>query len=61
MVKSNKGFAELIINCEADVAFGIIQTSRSEEHPEGDAHLAWTRLINKYEPTTKSNMMKMKK
>jgi hypothetical protein len=40
MVKSNTGFADLSISCEADVAFGIIQTSRSEEHPEGDVDLA---------------------
>jgi len=61
VTKNDVAFAELLISCESDAAFGIVHTSRSEGHPEGDACLAWTKLRNKYEPTTKSNLIKVKK
>jgi hypothetical protein len=51
----------LLIRYESDAAFRIVQTSRSEEYPEGDFHLAWTRLKNnKFEPITKSNLIEVK-
>ena len=28
--------------------------------PEGDARLSWKNLVDKYEPTTKANLIKMK-
>jgi len=61
VVKNDVAFAELLISCDSDAVFGIVQTSRSEEHPEGDAHLAWTRLTNKFEPKTKANLIKIKR
>jgi hypothetical protein len=38
-----------------------VQTSRSKEMPEGDARLAWTNLVSKFTPVTKSNLIKTKR
>jgi hypothetical protein len=34
-------YAELLISCDCDICLGIVNTSRSEQMPEGDARLAW--------------------
>jgi len=61
MVKNNIAYAELLISSESDICLGIVHTSRTEMMPEGDARLAWKNLVDKYEPTTKANLIKMKK
>jgi hypothetical protein len=38
LFKNDLAFYET--GCESDAAFGIVQTSRSEEHSKGDAHFA---------------------
>ena len=53
--------AELLISCESDFCFGIVEHSRREMYPEGDAALSWMNLVEKYEPKTKSNLIKLKK
>ena len=54
-------YAELLIACEENVCFGIVNSSRSEQLPEGDARLAWSNLVSKFEPNTKANLIQMKK
>jgi hypothetical protein len=61
MTKNDFAFAELLISCECDVCLGLVNISRSEEMPEGDAHIAWTKLVEKFAPTTKYNLIKTKK
>ena len=39
--KNDVAFAETLIVCECDTCFGIINSSRSEQLPDGDAKLAW--------------------
>ena len=31
--KKDVAFAEFLISCESDAAFGLVRTSRSKEHP----------------------------
>jgi hypothetical protein len=61
VTKNDFAFAELLISCKCDVCLGLVNTSRSEELPEGDACIAWTILVNKFAPTTKFNLIKTKK
>ena len=47
-------FEDLILSINGEtrvgrVAFGIVKGCKTRELPDGDAHLAWTRLSNKFE------------
>ncbi len=61
MQRNDFAYAELLISCECDVCLGLVHTSRSEDMPEGDARLAWSNLVSKFAPVTKSNLIKTKK
>ena len=61
MIKNDLAFAELLIASECDICLGIVDSSRSESMPEGDACLAWRNLVAKFEPVTKANLIKMKR
>ena len=59
--KNDIAFAELLICCENDLCFQIVENSRSDVFPEGDACLAWSSLVSRFEPKTKFNLIKLKK
>jgi hypothetical protein len=61
VVKNDFACAELCISCECNVCLSLVNTSRSEELPEGNAYLAWTNLVTKFAPVTKFNLVKTKK
>jgi len=61
LIKNDVAYAELLIACECNVCFGIVNSSRSKQLPEGDARLAWMNLTAKFEPTTKGNLIQMKR
>jgi hypothetical protein len=52
---------ELMIACQDDMCFGIIDGSRHTIFPDGDASLAWKRLNEKFEPRNSSNIMTIKR
>jgi gag-polypeptide of LTR copia-type len=54
-------YAELMIGCQDDMCFNIIDGSRSNLFPEGDAGLAWKRLNEKFEPKSSSNLVTIKR
>jgi hypothetical protein len=58
MQKNNFAFAEMLISSENNVCLGLVDSSRSELMPEADARLAWTNLVQKFAPTTNSNLIK---
>ena len=37
-------YNDLILSCQEDISFGIIDESVSETFPDGDARLAWKNL-----------------
>ena len=61
LLKNDVAYAELLISCEDNLCFELVNSSRSEQLPEGDAHLAWSNLMSKFEPKTKANLIQMKK
>jgi hypothetical protein len=61
VLRNDIAYAEILIACECDVCFGIINSSISEILPDGDAKLAWDNLIAKFEPRTKSSLIQLKK
>ena len=60
MLRNDIAFSELIIACASEVCVGIVDTSRNETLPEGDAMKAWKNPVFKFEPTTKVNLIKIK-
>jgi hypothetical protein len=61
MIKNDTDFAEIFNSCDSDIYLGIAITSRLERVPEGDADLAWNNVVSKCEPTTKANLINLKK
>ena len=65
--KNINAYSDLMLACQDDVTFRIIEESVSMDFPDGDARLAWKNLLNKFEPNTgaikvrlKSKFQKMK-
>jgi hypothetical protein len=60
MDKNDAAYAELLMSCQADACFGIIDNARSESFPDGDVCLAWEELSAKFEPNTKTALVATK-
>jgi hypothetical protein len=56
-ILNDLAYAELMIACQDDMSYGIIDGSRSKIFPDGDAALAWKRLNEKFEPRNSRNLM----
>ena len=52
-------YNDLILACDGDVAFGIVETSVSSSLPDGDAELAWKSLHTKFMPQTSANKVQL--
>ena len=53
-------YNDLVLSCQEDVTFGIIDEAISTDFPDGDARLAWKNLTEKYEPTTGASKVQLK-
>ena len=53
-------YSQLIL-CRSGMAYGIIEDSKTTALPNGCARTAWTRLSEKYAPTTKQHKILVKK
>jgi hypothetical protein len=58
---NNMAFADLMMACEDDVCFDLIDNSRTQELPDGDSRLAWAELKSKFEPTTTMSLIALKR
>ena len=46
--KDINAYSNLMLACQDDVTFGIIEESVSMDFPDGDARLAWKNLFSKF-------------
>jgi hypothetical protein len=53
--------AQLLIGCQDDRCFGIINGARTTMFPKGDAKLAWRLLNERFEPKNSSNLVTIKR
>ena len=53
-------YNDLILSCQEDVTFGIIDESVSTDFPDGDARLAWKNLKDRFEPNTGAAKVQLK-
>jgi hypothetical protein len=54
-------YGDLILSCQEDIVFGIVDGAVSTGFEDGDARLAWTRLCEKFEPKTGATKVQLKK
>ena len=54
-------YNELLLSCTEVVCFGLVDESKSEDLPDGDAKMAWTKLVNKFEPKTNSTQAELRR
>jgi hypothetical protein len=54
------GYNELIMSCNKEVSFGIVDEAVTEDLPDGDLKKAWDNLNNKYQPKTKAALTELK-
>ena len=57
---NKKAYYALILACKDKVSFNLIKFSKSIKYPRGDAELAWSRLVEKYEPTDGKTKIELK-
>ena len=53
-------YNDLILSCQEDISFGIIDESVSDSFPDGDARLAWKNLRDRFEPNTGAAKVQLK-
>ena len=52
-------YNDLILACDGDIAFSIVETAVSADLPDGDAKLAWKNLHTKFMPQTSANKVQL--
>jgi hypothetical protein len=55
-----QAYNDLILSCQEDITFGIVDESVSETFPDGDARVAWTNLKARFEPNTGAAKVQLK-
>ena len=53
-------YNDLILSCQEDITFGIVDESISTDFLDGDARLAWKNLQDKFEPSTGAAKVQLK-
>ena len=53
-------YSDLMLACQDNETFSIIEESVSTDFPDGDARLAWKNIFNKFEPNTKAMKIQLK-
>jgi hypothetical protein len=61
IIRNGMAYAEVLIACECNKFFGIIDSSRRKLMPDGDSKLAWINLTSKFEPKTKASLIQLKR
>jgi hypothetical protein len=57
---NNLAYNDLILSCQENIAFGIVDESVSVAFPDGDARVAWRNLRARFEPNTGAAKVQLK-
>ena len=55
-----QAYNDLLLSCQDDITFGIVDEATSERFKEGDARVAWKNLKVKFEPNTGAAKVQLK-
>ena len=58
---NEKAYSDLILSCEGEISFAIVDEAVTDDLPDGDARLAWINLEKKFMPKTSSTIVELKK
>lgn len=58
--KNIMAYNELLLACQDEVCFGVVDEAITEDQPEGDARKAWENLKAKFEPKTGATKVQLK-
>ena len=53
-------YSKLLLTCQEEVCFGVVDEAMTMEQPEGLASLAWANLTARYEPRTSAMKIELK-
>ena len=53
-------YSKLLLACQGEVCFGVVNKAMTTEQPEGLASLAWANLTARYEPRTSAMKIELK-
>ena len=56
---NEKAYNDLILACDGDIGFNIVDTAVTNDLPDGDAKLAWKNLHSKFMPKTSANKIQL--
>ena len=56
---NQKAYTNMLLSTTGE-AFGLVQSSKTEDLGKGDSHLAWKHLNAKYEPKDSSSKIEVK-
>ena len=56
---NEKAYNDLMLSCDDEVSFGIIDAAQTSDLPDGDAAKAWKGLLAKYEPSTAAEKVRL--
>jgi len=57
---NKKAYNDLILACEGETSFNIVDEAYSDRLPKGDARMAWEKLERKFMPDTSAHKVKLK-
>ena len=57
--KNSMAYNDLLLAMTDDVSFGLVDEATSANYPEGDARIAWGKLMQRYESQTNASRVKM--
>ena len=58
---NERAYSGLILSCNDEVSFGIVEAAVTKELPNGSATKAWEDLNSKYDPKTGTNKTQLQK
>ena len=57
--KNTAAYNNMLLAMSDNVSFGLVDKSMTEECPDGNAFLAWTKLQQKFESQTSATRVKL--
>ena len=49
---NTRAYSDLMLSCNDMITFGIVESAVTEPNPNGDSHIAWKLLKEKYDADT---------
>ena len=58
---NERAYSDLILSCNDEISFGIVDNATTTENPSRNANLAWRELVDHYDPDTGTIVVELKR